>query len=74
MAGFDPGSVSPSGAVYQALNNTKGNVIAVFDVPMIDEAKHVYPALCFLADHRQIEHRDDVAFGVVERLIHGPAR
>jgi crossover junction endodeoxyribonuclease RuvC len=39
--GIDPGSVSPSGAVYQALNGTvgmnKGNVIAVFDVPMIDE-------------------------------------
>ena len=41
MAGFDPGSVSPSGAVYQALSGTvgmnKGNVIAVFDIPMIGE-------------------------------------
>ena len=37
MAGFDPGSVSPSGAVFQALNGLKGNIIAVFDVPMTGE-------------------------------------
>ena len=35
--GIDPGSVSPSGAVFQALNGVKGNIVAVFDVPMIDE-------------------------------------
>lgn len=37
--GIDPGSVSPSGAVFQALNGAKGNIIAVFDIPMTGDEK-----------------------------------
>ena len=34
LIGFDPGSSSPSAAVYQTVGTRGGNIIAVFDVPM----------------------------------------
>lgn len=37
MLGIDPGSASPSGAVYQVLNGAKGAIIHAFDIPMIGE-------------------------------------
>ncbi len=37
VAGFDPGSVSPSGAVYQTVPEGKGSIVHVFDVPMTGE-------------------------------------
>jgi len=37
VAGFDPGSASPSGAVYQTVPGGKGNIVHVFDVPMTGE-------------------------------------
>ena len=37
MLGIDPGSASPSGAVYQALQGSRGNIIHAFDVPMTGE-------------------------------------
>ena len=34
MLGIDPGSASPSGAVYQAVPEGKGGIVHAFDVPM----------------------------------------
>ncbi len=34
MLGIDPGSSSPSGAVYQAVPEGKGGIVHAFDVPM----------------------------------------
>lgn len=37
MLGVDPGSASPSGAIYQALAGANGSIIHAFDVPMTGE-------------------------------------
>ena len=37
VLGVDPGSASPSGAIYQHLKGAKGGIIHAFDIPMIGE-------------------------------------
>lgn len=37
ICGIDPGSASPSGAVYQQPKGAKGAIIHAFDIPMIGE-------------------------------------